>query len=115
MDKTEKTSNYHQLSRTARDRISRQIDAMIDRKFEFINYNGITSRTWNGYYKKGKDVNPFNNSVIIIDEAHNFVSRVINKLNKNQNSVSTDMYNSILSAENLNIVMLTGTPMINYP
>jgi hypothetical protein len=115
VDKTEKTSNYHQLSRTARDRISRQIDAMIDRKFEFINYNGITSRTWNGYYKKGKDINPFNNSVIIIDEAHNFVSRVINKLNKNQNSVSTDMYNSILSAENLNIVMLTGTPMINYP
>ena len=115
VDKTEKTPNYHQLSRTARDRISRQIDAMIDRKFEFINYNGITSRTWNGYYKKGKDINPFNNSVIIIDEAHNFVSRVINKLNKNQNSVSTDMYNSILSAENLNIVMLTGTPMINYP
>ena len=32
--------------------------------------------------------NPFSNSVIIIDEAHNFVSRIVNKLNNTSTELS---------------------------
>ena len=56
----------------------------------------------------------FDNKVVIIDEAHNFVSRIVNKLKK-PDSLSMKLYEYLLSAENCRIVMLTGTPIINYP
>ena len=59
--------------------------------------------------------NPFHNSTIIIDEGHNFVSRIVNKINSQKTSVSTKMYENIMSAENCNVVVLSGTPLINYP
>ena len=58
--------------------------------------------------------NPFDNSVVIIDEAHNFVSRVVNKL-KQPKSISYRLYDYLMSATNAKIVFLTGTPIINYP
>ena len=66
--------------------------------------------------------NPFDNSVIIIDEAHNFVSRIVNKIKKRKTNqsfeelpLSLQLYELILSANNARVVFLTGTPMINYP
>ena len=59
--------------------------------------------------------NPFDNKVIIIDEAHNFVSRIVNKLKSKKTSLSTRLYELILSANNCRVVFLTGTPIINYP
>ena len=55
--------------------------------------------------------NPFDNSVII-DEAHNFVSRIVNKIKE---ETSLKLYELVLSANNARVVFLTGTPMINYP
>ena len=60
-------------------------------------------------------INPFDNKVIIIDEAHNFVSRIVNKLKMKKTSLSTQLYELILSANNCRVVFLTGTPIINYP
>ena len=59
-------------------------------------------------------VNPFDNSVIVIDEAHNFVSRIVNKI-KSPDSISHKLYHYLLSASNAKVVLLTGTPIINYP
>ena len=96
------------------DELEDQINVMIENRFHFISYNGITRKKWDGYYKKsGK--NPFDHSTIIIDEGHNFVSRIFNKLNKSDTSVSTMMYEDIINAENCNVVVLSGTPLINYP
>ena len=58
--------------------------------------------------------NPFDNAVVIIDEAHNFVSRIVNKLNKDD-TISGKMYEYLMNAQNAKIVLLTGTPIINYP
>ena len=58
--------------------------------------------------------NPFNNNVVIIDEAHNFVSRIVNKLKKPK-SISMKLYNYIMAAENCKVIFLSGTPIINYP
>ena len=63
-------------------------------------------------------INPFDNKVIIIDEAHNFVSRIVNKLKhakKKQTPLAIRLYNYILSASNCRLIFLTGTPIINYP
>lgn len=58
--------------------------------------------------------NLFDNKVIIIDEAHNFVSRIVNKI-KDPKSISYKLYNYLSSAKNAKIILLTGTPIINYP
>lgn len=107
-------SNYNDLSSSARQKLNEQIDLMINNKFEFINYNGINKRKWNEY-SKDSTINPFNNTTIVIDEGHNFVSRIVNKLNIKKTTVSTIMYENIMSAENCNVVILSGTPLINYP
>ena len=58
--------------------------------------------------------NIFDNSVIIIDEAHNLVSRIVNKL-KRPDALSMRLYQYLMSADNCKIVLLSGTPIINYP
>jgi hypothetical protein len=101
---------------------------MIRSKYTFINYNGLRStklkELTSGYTK-----NLFDNSVVIIDEAHNLISRIVNKLTKEKDikedergekehlptNLSTKLYEYLLSATNSRIVLLTGTPVINYP
>lgn len=95
--------------------LSEQIDMMIRYRFHFISYNGLTMKSWLLKYKTNQNINPFDNSVVVIDEGHNFVSRIINKLNIGKSSVSVELYEHLLSAENCNVVLLSGTPLINYP
>ena len=96
--------------------LEQQIQLMMEKRFRFISYNGITARKWLSYYKNNKkEFNPFNHSTVVIDEVHNFVSRILNKLNIKQSSVSTEIYKDLICAENCNVVALTGTPLINYP
>ena len=94
--------------------LNEQIEAMIEERFHFISYNGITKSRWLNYYCKDKE-NPFDHSTVIIDEGHNFVSRIFNKLNTGNTSVSTMIYKSLVNSQNCNVVVLSGTPLINYP
>ena len=109
-----KPSNYEtELTPSQRVRVDRQIDEMINAKYEFINYNGLRAEKLKSM-TEGYTHNPFDNSVVIIDEAHNFVSRIVNKL-KRPTSMAYRLYNFLLSAQNAKVVLLTGTPIINYP
>ena len=71
---------------------------MISHKYEFINYNGL--RSYLTLLTNGGKINPFSNKVIIIDEAHNFISRIVNKLSK-EDFLSMQMYNYLMEAEKL--------------
>jgi hypothetical protein len=113
MDK-DKASNYDSLSASDKLLVDNQINEMIQSKYLFIHYNGITRRRLNAYKKERKTENLFDNSVIIIDEAHNFVSRIVNKLGRND-TLTIELYKMILSAKNCRKVFLSGTPIINYP
>jgi hypothetical protein len=109
-----KPSNYEtELTPSQRVRVDRQIDEMINTKYDFINYNGLRAEKLKSM-TDGYTRNPFDNSVIIIDEAHNFVSRIVNKL-KRPSSMAYRLYHFLLSAQNAKVVLLTGTPIINYP
>ena len=108
-----KPENFSMLEESDRAAIDRQIDKMIRNKYKFINYNGIRLPQWRELMSKGKG-NYFDNAVIIVDEAHNLVSRIVNKL-KSPRSLSMQMYEALLLADNAKIVLLTGTPIINYP
>ena len=108
-----KPSNFGTLEPVAQQQIDDQLNAMIRSKYTDINYNGLN---WGIVNRLTEDqtVNPFDNKVVIIDEAHNFVSRIVNKI-KSPKSISFLLYNYLMSAENAKIVLLTGTPIINYP
>jgi hypothetical protein len=113
-----------------------QLDTMIKNKYKFINYNGLRKerfRIMTDNYTK----NIFDNSVVIIDEAHNLISRIVNKISslkepskkskrtlqketinrgiETTNELSLQIYHMLMMANNCKIVLLTGTPIINYP
>ena len=105
-----------------------QLNEMIQNKYGFINYNGMREnrlKALTNDYEK----NPFDNAVVIIDEAHNFISRIVNKLKREKLpetnrrgekeslplALSLKLYEFLLSAQNARVVLLSGTPIINYP
>jgi curved DNA-binding protein CbpA len=108
-----KPSNFEELDTEYKNNIDAQINEMIRHKYQFINYNGLRNSHLRDLTMNYR-INPFDNKVVVIDEAHNFVSRIVNKLKKPE-SLSNKLYEYLMSAENVKIVLLTGTPMINYP
>ena len=113
-----KEPNFDNLSGEDKISLDKQLDHMIHHKYTFINYNGLRKSRLDEY-TQNRTRNPFDNKVIIIDEAHNFVSRIVNKIesdNENEpEEIPTRLYKLLLTAENARVVLLTGTPMINYP
>ena len=109
-----KPSNFETLDNPQKLSLDNQLDEMIKYKYQFISYNGLRKRRLRELTKNGQ-INPFDNAVIIVDEAHNLVSRIVNKLERSKDSVSIDLYNLLMKAENVKIILLSGTPIINYP
>jgi len=109
-----KKPNYDTLSTPEKIGLNRQLDLMIKHKYSFLNYNGMRPRHLSELTGGVAGVNPFDNKVIIIDEAHNFVSRIVNKINKKK-SLSYQLYQYLMGATGCKIIFLTGTPIINYP
>jgi len=123
-----KQSNYESLGREQKKMLDEQIDEMINAKYTFIHYNGISNANLRAMTKNYTE-NIFSNKVVIIDEAHNFVSRIVNKIKSEKQgqqdargnydrmntSLSLKLYELLLRAKKCKIIMLSGTPMINYP
>jgi len=111
-----KPSNFEGLSTVNKLALNDQIDRMIKTKYIFVNYNGLrkSDKVLGDLKSLSKTNNPFDNKVVIVDEAHNFVSRIVNKIKK-PTSLSYMLYEWLMSAENCRIIFLTGTPIINYP
>ena len=108
-----KSSNFNDLNADQKNALDLQINEMITNKYRFINYNGLR----NSHLKdltRDYTINPFDNKVIVVDEAHNLISRIVNKI-KRPESLSMRLYEYLMSAENCKIVLLSGTPIINYP
>jgi hypothetical protein len=108
-----KLPNFESLSSAEKASLDAQLDEMIRYKYKFINYNGLRMSHLQTL-TKNFSANPFDDAVVIIDEAHNFVSRIVNKLGK-KDTISGRMYEYLMEARNAKVVLLTGTPIINYP
>jgi hypothetical protein len=123
-----KTSNYSELTSSDKKVLNDQLDEMIKNKYTFINYNGLRRDKFRMLTNDFEN-NIFDNSVVIIDEAHNLISRIVNKINKIAKfsekkrgpegilpeKLALMLYEFLLRAENCRVVLLTGTPIINYP
>uniref|UniRef100_A0A6C0ID14 Helicase ATP-binding domain-containing protein n=1 Tax=viral metagenome TaxID=1070528 RepID=A0A6C0ID14_9ZZZZ len=124
----QKKPNFDELSDLDKRSLDEQLNEMINQKYLFINYNGLRSQRLSEM-TSGYTRNIFDNSVVIIDEAHNLISRIVNKIKKEKPisesnkgeketlpiSLSMKLYEFLLSAKNARIVLLSGTPVINYP
>jgi len=100
-----KESNFTELSTEEQTAIDEQLNEMIRSKYTDINYNGMNRNKLN-LLTGDMSRNPFDNSVVIIDEAHNFVSRIVNKI-KVPDSISFILYDLLMKATNAKIVLLT--------
>jgi len=105
--------NFDTLSSAEQAEIDQQLDKMIRAKYQDINYNGLNNNILKRLTKDGT-INPFDHKVVIVDEAHNFISRIVNKL-KVPDSINYRLYEYLLSAVDAKVVFLSGTPIINYP
>ena len=113
MVNTAKEPNFESLSSKEKNSLDNQLNEMIRNKYQFINYNGLRNTHLDKLTNDGA-INPFDNCVVVIDEAHNFISRIVNKLKKSD-ALSMRLYEYLMSAENCRVVLLSGTPIINYP
>ena len=108
-----KEPNFTLLDSIEQQNIDDQINIMIRSKYRDLNYNGLDKKKVD-ILTENNTINPFDNSVVIIDEAHNFVSRVVNKIS-NVDNFNSILYENLMNATNARIILLTGTPIINYP
>jgi hypothetical protein len=109
-----KPANFTELSTPEQNAIDEQLDEMIKNKYKEIHYNAPNIKKIFDELSEQSTINPFDNSVVLIDEAHNFVSRIVNQVKK-PNTISYMLYDYLMKATNVKIVMMTGTPIINYP
>jgi hypothetical protein len=120
MNLAETEPNFAELTPDQQKQLDEQLNEMIRAKYVDINYNGLTSRRLDKfveeYGKASPSGNPFDHGVVLIDEAHNLVSRIVNSISKRATaSVASKLYELLMSAQDVRIVLMSGTPVINYP
>jgi len=96
---------YSSMTNTDKDRINETMTHIIRNRYTFISYNGLTQKLVAELTKQG-----FNDSFVVIDEVHNFVSRIVNG-----SKLARGIYNALMSATDCKMVLLSGTPIINNP
>lgn len=101
--------NFRTLGKVEQDIIRAQIDDLLDNRFTFINYNGLSSANVDKILPPDQP-NMFDDSCVIIDEAHNLIGSVVN-----DRAIKKKLYDMIYNAKNTKVVALSGTPIINRP
>lgn len=80
-----KRSNLAEIEQNSKmlKKLNQQLDRMIAAKYIFISYNGMRSKEVEALLQSaGPGGNFFDDATVIIDEAHNFVSLISNKLER---------------------------------
>lgn len=97
--------SYKSLIASEKLLIDEIIRNIISNRYQFVSYNGLTQASVAKLKK-----NTFDGSLIVIDEIHNFISRVVNG-----SKLARGLYNAIMNANDCKLVLLSGTPIINNP
>ena len=79
-----------------------------DDRYSFISYNASNTMT------QLKRFGSLDNKVIIIDEVHNLISRLVSGI-AGVSKQGKEIYNFLMDAKNCKIVALSGTPIVNDP
>ena len=93
------------LTEDQRTQVDKTIKHILPYLYYFIKYNGLTQKALEKYTPRF-----FENSVVVIDEAHNFISQAIHP-----GTLNYRIYQNLRAARNCRLVLLSGTPAINNP
>lgn len=99
------SANFESLDEESKQSVSFQVRLMIEQKYTFLHYNGISLKN---VYELQPVGNYFDNKLVIIDEVHNFISRVVGG-----SKAINKIYNMLMESSTVRIVALSGTPLIN--
>lgn len=94
-----------------KDKVNEVYEFIINDRYTFLHYNGLTNKKLDELEQKNqfnKDI--FDDTIVIIDEVHTFISRVVGG-----GKIARRLYNLLLYKPNIKLVMLSGTPVINNP
>lgn len=80
-----------------------------DKLLDIPNRKGTTDKYTNKY---SESINPFDDSVIVIDECHNLVNMITNKIKSGE---KVELYEDLFYSNNSRVILLSGTPIINDP
>lgn len=97
---------FDDLPDLARDQIRAKLTSLLEKKIRFVHYNGGLTKALLEEFCDGP-LNPFEQSVVVIDEAHNFISTVTN------GGLARHIYERMMQAEKRKVILLTGTPFVN--
>ena len=81
---------------------------LINDKYTLLTYKSAY------FIKQLEELGSLNNKVIIVDEAHNLATMMVNGL-RGMGKQGVEVYKMLLEAKNSKIVFLTGTPLVNTP
>ena len=118
------TPNFSELTEDEQHGVDDQLNQMIRAKYTDIHYNAPNLRSILVELSQNYTKNPFDDTVVIIDEAHNLVNRIVNKVSKmpkrstrvnEKTPTSILLYEFLMNATNARVVLLSGTPIINTP
>ncbi len=102
-----KKSNYDSLTDNEKEKLDKQINDMINDKYDFKHTNGLTANQLDNMEIN----NFFDNKLIIIDEVHNIINGMAS-----EGSMRAKRLNELfMNANNAKFVFLSGTPMKNIP
>ncbi len=80
----------------------------IKEKYTFISYNA------NNTIAQIRRIGSLDNKVIIIEEVHNLISKMMNGI-MGVSKQGLEIYNYLMNAQNAKIIAMSGTPVINDP
>jgi hypothetical protein len=100
---------FAELTAEAQEQVRGQVDAAVLSTYRFVHYNGLNDRAVAQLCAGGPRGNVFDDSVVVIDEVHNFVS------NLNEGKLVARLYQRLLEARRCKLLLLSGTPIVNAP
>jgi len=107
-------TEFDDLTDSQQTSVLEQLKYIVNKRYTFIKYNGLQTKTLENVLweidNDGNKHNAFDNKVIIIDEIHNLISKVLGT-----GKIAPQIYNQLLNANNCKIILLSGTPIINQP
>ena len=103
---------YDDLTADEQEEVNNQIDLIIRDKYSSILYDNLDEKTMSKITENDSK-NPFDNCVVIMDEAHNFATMILqDKSTKDEPSPCMRLYEFLMGTKNCRLVFLTATPIV---
>lgn len=94
--------------------VKQQLEHSVKSMYSFFHYNGNDAQFQKLISEmKSDQISCFDDTIVVIDEVHNFITRVVNAKERQSITTSTKVYDQIVKAKRAKVIALSGTPLIN--